>query len=54
MKFVGEYDVIFLLVILSSSHLSGLNAIDQLDSHFSSSCRSACRISGSEGEFIVR
>ena len=44
----------FFLVILSTSHLSGLNSIDQLDSHCSSLCRSACKISGSEGEFKVK
>ena len=44
----------FFLFILNTSHLSGLNSIDQLDSHFSSLCWSACKISGSEGECIVR
>ena len=36
-----------------TSHLSGLNSIDQVDSHSSSLCRSDCKVSESDLEFIV-
>ena len=44
----------FLFVILMTSHLSGLNSIDQVDSHSSSLCWSDCKVSESDLEFIVR
>ena len=40
--------VFFLFDILITSHLSGLNSIDQVDSHSSSLCRSDCKTSESD------
>ena len=37
-----------------TSHLSGLNSIDQVDSHSSSLCRSNCKVSEFDLELIVR
>ena len=42
------------LDILITSHLSGLNSIDQVDSHSSSLCRSDCKTSESDLELMVR
>ena len=54
MKFIGVHDGIMLIDILMTSHLSGLNSIDQVDSHSSSLCRSDCKVSESDLELIVR
>ena len=44
----------FFLNTVITSHLSGLNSVDQFDSHSSSICRSDCKVSESDGKLIVR
>ena len=46
--------MIWLTDILMTSHLSGLNYTDQVDSHSSSLCRSDCKVSESDLELIVK
>ena len=44
-KFVWEHDWIFVLVTRLTSHLSGLNSMDQSDCHYSSLSKSYCNVS---------